>query len=79
MTLWAESGYEEKRERIALSDASVRIDGGYRLSFRTLTAGSYTRKRVPVPANKRPADDLAHIPRAGRSIAFYVYRCLGRV
>lgn len=35
----------------------------YRLSFCALTAGSYTRKKGPIPANKRPADDLAHIPR----------------
>jgi len=34
----------------------------YRLSFRALMAGSYTRKKVPIPANKRPADDLAYIP-----------------
>lgn len=35
----------------------------YRLPFRALTAGSYTRKKAPIPVNKRPADDLAHIPR----------------
>lgn len=35
----------------------------YRLSFCALMASSYTRKKGPIPANKRPADDLAHIPR----------------